>query len=120
MGKPLPAVASLGEGLFHAELARQVRENVEIVARFADRIRDLAHREILNRNCAKTWDVSLEIIKNKNFWVLAAKLGPDFVTYLKAFSAVRAGFASGNFVYGLFVASAGLNIEQFHSRTAND
>jgi tocopherol O-methyltransferase len=80
----------------------------------------IAHREVLNKNCVKTWDIGLEIIKNKKFWALAVKLGPDFVTYLKAFSAVRAGFASGNFVYGLFVASAGLNIEQFHSRTAND
>jgi tocopherol O-methyltransferase len=80
----------------------------------------IAHREILNRNCAKTWDISLEIIKNKNFWVLAAKLGPDFVTYLKAFSAMRAGFASGNFVYGLFVASASSNIERFHARTTKD
>jgi tocopherol O-methyltransferase len=80
----------------------------------------IAHREILNKNCAKTWDITLEIIKNKNFWVLAAKLGPDFVTYLKAFSAMRAGFASGNFVYGLFVASAGPNTEEFHSLTKND
>jgi tocopherol O-methyltransferase len=80
----------------------------------------ITHREILNRQCAKTWDISLEIIKNKNFWVLAAKLGPDFVTYLKAFSAMRAGFASGNFVYGLLVASACSNSERFHSRTTKD
>jgi hypothetical protein len=33
-------------------------------------------------------------------------LGPEFVSYLKAFQAMRAGFASGNFVYGLFVARA--------------
>ena len=80
----------------------------------------ITHREALNKNCAKTWDLSLEIIKNKNFWVLAAKLGPDFVTYLKAFSAMRAGFASGNFVYGLFVASASSITEEFHSLTKND
>jgi tocopherol O-methyltransferase len=67
---------------------------------------EIRHREILNKNCAKTWDVSLEIIKDKNFWSLAAKYGSHFVTYLKAFHAMRAGFASGNFVYGLFVASA--------------
>jgi hypothetical protein len=66
----------------------------------------IAHREILNGNCAKTWDLSLEIIKDKNFWALAAKYGTHFVSYLKAFKAMRAGFASGNFVYGLFVASA--------------
>jgi cyclopropane fatty-acyl-phospholipid synthase-like methyltransferase len=69
----------------------------------------ITHREVLNKNCAKTWDISLEIIKDKKFWALATKLGPHFVTYLKAFSAVRAGFASGNFVYGLLVAAANPN-----------
>ncbi len=69
----------------------------------------ITHREVLNRNCAKTWDLSLEIIKDKKFWALATKLGPHFVTYLKAFRAVRAGFASGNFVYGLLVAAANPN-----------
>src|SRR5882762_9169493 len=66
----------------------------------------ITHRENLNKYCAKTWDLTLEIIKDKSFWALAAKLGPQFVTYLKAFRAMRSGFASGNFVYGLFVASA--------------
>ena len=65
----------------------------------------IKHREVLNKNCAKTWDLSLDIIKDKSFWLLAAKFGAHFVTYLKAFEAMRAGFASGNFVYGLFVAS---------------
>jgi tocopherol O-methyltransferase len=63
-------------------------------------------REVLNKNCAKTWDLSLDIIKDKSFWALAAKYGTQFVSYLKAFQAMRAGFASGNFVYGLFVATA--------------
>ena len=66
----------------------------------------IIHREVLNKNCAKTWDLSLDIIKDRSFWALAAKYGPEFVSYLKAFQAMRAGFASGNFVYGLFVASA--------------
>ncbi len=66
----------------------------------------IMHREVLNKNCAKTWDLCLDIIKDKSFWALAAKYGTHFVSYLKAFEAMRAGFASGNFVYGLFVASA--------------
>jgi tocopherol O-methyltransferase len=65
----------------------------------------ITHREVLNRNCEKTWDLGLEIIKEKRFWTLAAKHGTDFVSYLKAFQAMRVGFASGNFVYGLLVAS---------------
>ena len=64
----------------------------------------IVHREILNKNCAKTWDLCLDIIKDKAFWTLAAKHGTEFVSFLKAFQAMRTGFASGNFVYGLFVA----------------
>ena len=72
---------------------------------FASNGLQILHREVLNKNCAKTWDLCLEIIKDKSFWALAAKYGPPFVTYLKGFKAMRAGYASGNFVYGLFVAS---------------
>lgn len=64
----------------------------------------IAHREVLTPNCAKTWDLGLDIIKDKSFWTLAAKLGTEFITYLKAFQAVRNAIASDNFVYGLFVA----------------
>jgi tocopherol O-methyltransferase len=64
----------------------------------------IVHRQVLNKNCAKTWDIGVDIIKDKSFWALAAQFGSEFVTYLKAYKAVRAGFASGNFVYGLFVA----------------
>jgi tocopherol O-methyltransferase len=65
----------------------------------------IAHRQVLTPNCAKTWDLSLQMIKDKSFWALAAKYGGDFVTYLKTFRAMRAAYASGNFVYGLFVAT---------------
>jgi tocopherol O-methyltransferase len=64
----------------------------------------IIHRQDLTLDCAKSWDLGLEIIKDKSFWALAAKLGAEFVTNLKSFYAMRAGFASGNFVYGLFVA----------------
>jgi tocopherol O-methyltransferase len=85
----------------------QVMEDYELF--FISNGLRIVHREILNKNCAKTWDMSLDIIKDRSFWALAAKYGPEFVSYLKAFQAMRAGFASGNFVYGLFVASANSN-----------
>lgn len=69
----------------------------------------LVHRQDLSLHCAKSWDLALDVIKDKAFWSLAAKLGPAFVTYLKSFHAMRAGFASGNFVYGLFVAKKPAN-----------
>ena len=64
----------------------------------------IVHRQDLSRQCAKTWDLGLDIIRHKSFWALAARMGKDFVTNLKAFQAMRAGYSSGNFIYGLFVA----------------
>jgi len=60
--------------------------------------------EVLNKHCAKTWDLGLDIIKNRSLWKLAATNGAMFVDFLRAFRAMRAGFATGNFIYGLVVA----------------
>jgi tocopherol O-methyltransferase len=60
--------------------------------------------EVLNKHCAKSWDLGLDIIKNSSLWKLAATNGGMFIDFLRAFRAIRAGFASGNFVYGLVVA----------------
>jgi tocopherol O-methyltransferase len=65
---------------------------------------EIVHREDMSRHCAKSWDIGLDVIRSKSFWVLAAKMGKDFVTNLKTFQAMRAGYASGAFVCGLFVA----------------
>jgi len=62
------------------------------------------YSEILNKNCAKTWDLCLDILKNKTLWQVAAENGSEFVDFLQAFTAMRAGFASGSFVYGLIIA----------------
>jgi hypothetical protein len=78
----------------------------------------VVHRQDLTLNCAKSWDLGLDIIKDKTFWSLALKLGAGFVTYLKAFHAMRAGFASGNFVYGLFIAKNDGNFAN-HTRSSN-
>ena len=64
----------------------------------------IVHRQDLTRQCAKTWDLGLDMIRDKSFWTLATKMGKDFLTYLKAFRAMRAGYTTGNFVYGLFIA----------------
>jgi tocopherol O-methyltransferase len=64
----------------------------------------IVRSEVLNKNCSKTWDLGLDILKNKSLWLVAAKNGPQFVDFLRAFRAMRAGFASGNFVYGLLIA----------------
>ena len=45
MGQPLPAIASLREGLLDAQSPRQRGKDIEIVARFADRIHGPSHRD---------------------------------------------------------------------------
>ena len=60
--------------------------------------------ENISQNTAKTWDLSLEIIKNKMLWQLAIKSSKDFLNFLKSFKAMKNGFSSGNFVYGLIIA----------------
>jgi tocopherol O-methyltransferase len=89
----------IDKGMF-VEL-REMNDYADFLAASGLRI---MHRQVLTPNCAKSWDISLDIIKDKSFWALAAKLGAEFITYLKAFQAVRTAIASGNFVYGLFVA----------------
>jgi tocopherol O-methyltransferase len=71
----------------------------------------IVQRQELTRQCAKTWELGLGMIQEKSFWALAAKFGEHFLTYLRAFRAMRAGFVSGNFVYGLFVARKPLERE---------
>ena len=61
-------------------------------------------QEILNKNCSKTWDLCLDMLKNKALWQVAAENGSEFVDFLRGFRSMRAGFASGNFVYGLLIA----------------
>jgi hypothetical protein len=39
-----------------------------------------------------------------------AKNGAHLVFYLKAFQAMRSGFATGNFIYGLLIASPNSNV----------
>src|SRR4029077_17006410 len=63
-----------------------------------------AHNEILNKNCSKSWDLGLDILKNRALWQIAAEYGSEVVNFLRAFRSMRAGFASGNFIYGLIVA----------------
>ena len=65
---------------------------------------EILRREELTKHCARTWDVCLDIIADASFWALAAKQGRNFVRYLNSFRAMRAGFSSGAFVYGLLVA----------------
>jgi len=65
---------------------------------------NVVKREVLNEHCAKTWDLCLDIIKDKALWTIAATNGPEFVRFLRTFKAMRTAYASGHFLYGLLVA----------------
>jgi tocopherol O-methyltransferase len=65
---------------------------------------DSIHRHDLSARCAKTWDVSISLIKQKALWQLARAHGVEFLRFLHSFQAMKKGFASGSFVYGMLVA----------------
>jgi tocopherol O-methyltransferase len=65
---------------------------------------DIVDMRDLSKPCAKTWDLTLELVKTQSLWNLAKSLGIDFVRYLRSFHAMRRGFASGAFVFGMIVA----------------
>ncbi|HKA20968.1 MAG TPA: class I SAM-dependent methyltransferase [Blastocatellia bacterium] len=58
----------------------------------------------LSERCSKTWDLSASLIKDPALWQLASAQGIQFVRFLRSFNAMRRGFASGCFVYGMIVA----------------
>jgi tocopherol O-methyltransferase len=68
----------------------------------------VSRSDVLNKHTAKTWDFGLDIIKDKALWELAASNGPEFLRFLRAFRAMRSGFSSGSFVYGLLIARKGI------------
>ena len=81
---------------------------LEEIAQYEEYLRsggmEILRCEELTKHCARTWGICLEIIADPSFWALAAKQGKNFLRYLNSFRAMRAGFSSGAFVYGLMVA----------------
>jgi tocopherol O-methyltransferase len=58
----------------------------------------------LTSRSAKTWELASNVIKNPAIWKLASSKGGEFLRFLRAFTAMRRGFATGSFVYGMIVA----------------
>jgi len=58
----------------------------------------------LSERCSKTWEISASLIKDPALWRLASTQGVEFVRFLRSIGAMRGGFASGSFVYGMLVA----------------
>lgn len=64
----------------------------------------VVYYEDINPYVAKTWDISLGLIKKPALWGLAKNHGKEFVSFLKAFKAMKEGFKSGTFRYAAMVA----------------
>ena len=63
----------------------------------------LLYYEDISSKVAKTWDVGLDIIKNRILWQLAKKHSKELVSFLGSFRAMRRGFKSGVFRYAAMV-----------------
>jgi tocopherol O-methyltransferase len=64
----------------------------------------LRYYEDISEKVARTWDACLEIAGKKATWELAYKHGKEFVAFLKSFKAMKDGYKSGAFRYGLMIS----------------
>jgi len=62
------------------------------------------YMEDISDEVKRTWDLCLDLLRDKTFWSFAAQRGGEFLAFLRAFKAMRAGFASGTFRYIAIVA----------------
>jgi tocopherol O-methyltransferase len=53
---------------------------------------------------SRTWDLTITLVQNPALWRLAVARGSDFVSFLKGFAAMKAGYESKAFVYGILIA----------------
>ncbi len=74
----------------------------------------ILYYEDLNEKVAKTWDISVGLVKKPALWRLARKHGKEFVAFLKSFQAMRRGFRTGAFRYAAMVAEKPQLIRRKH------
>jgi tocopherol O-methyltransferase len=63
----------------------------------------IAGPEDLSADVAQTWDISWELVSSPALWAFAISQGRDGLAFLQAFRAMRSGYASGVFRYGVVV-----------------
>lgn len=69
---------------------------------------EVIHSENISGKVAKTWDLALEIVSRPKVWKAALRQGRMLVDFVKGVQAMRAGFSSGTFEYGVLIARKGL------------
>lgn len=89
-------------------IERGMLVELKTITDYAEMIRaaglEITHTSDLSERCSKTWEISANLIKNRALWRLAGEQGVEFIRFLRSFSAMRNGFASGRFLYGMLVA----------------
>jgi tocopherol O-methyltransferase len=89
-------------------IERGMLVELKTIADYAEMIRaaglEMTHTSDLSGQCSKTWEISANLIKNRALWQLASDKGVEFIRFLRSFRAMRKGFASGCFVYGMLIA----------------
>jgi tocopherol O-methyltransferase len=63
----------------------------------------LMYYEDISSKVAKTWDICLDIARDKALWELASRHSKEFISFLKSFKAMRNGFKTGKFRYAIMV-----------------
>lgn len=91
-----------------APIERGMLVELKTISEYGEMIRnaglDIVIASDLSARCAKTWDVTKDLVKNPTLWRLARDCGIEFVRFLRSFSAMRKGFATGSFVYAMIIA----------------
>jgi len=89
-------------------IERGMLVELKTIADYAEMIRaaglEITHTSDLSEQCSRTWEISANLIKNRALWRLASEKGVEFIRFLRSFGAMRKGFSSGCFVYGMLIA----------------
>ena len=95
-----------------APIERGMLVELETISDYVEMIRaaglEVTYTSDLTRRCAKTWDIGANLVSNRALWRLASDTGIEFIRFLRSFNAMRRGFASGCFVYGMLIARGGI------------
>jgi tocopherol O-methyltransferase len=89
-------------------IERGMLVELETITDYAESIRaaglDVTQTSDLSERCARTWEISANLIKNPALWQLASATGVEFIRFLRSVKAMNRGFASSCFVFGMLVA----------------
>ena len=89
-------------------IERGMLVELKTITDYAESIRaaglDVTHTSDLSERCARTWEISANLIKNPVLWKLASATGVEFIRFLRSVKAMSKGFASSCFVFGMLVA----------------